>query len=207
MVNKQKNQVESIENKVISRIYGHGRGWVFSQIDFSDLGGRSTIDWVLYKLEKRDTINKVLRGLYYYPQESSLLKEQLPVEIPRVAQALARKFKWQIEPSGETALNVLGFSTQIPSKYVYITNGRSKTYQIQKRELQFKKGMLKETNFKYQESAYLVQALRALGKENLTTENLEFFHSAIDPSKYLAIIKDTRSVTGWIFKAIQKICV
>ncbi len=92
---------------------------MFSQIDFSDLGGRSTIDWVLYKLEKRETINKVLRGLYYYPQESSLLKEQLPVEIPQVAQALARKFKWQIEPSGETALNVLGFSTQIPSKYVY----------------------------------------------------------------------------------------
>ncbi len=197
----------SIENKVIARIYGHGRGWAFSQIDFVDLGGRSTIDWVLYKLKKRETIIRVLRGVYYYPQESLLLKEQLPVEIPRIAQALARKFKWQIEPSGETALNVLGFSTQIPSKYVYITNGRSKTYQLQKRELQFKKGMLRETNFKSQESSYLVQALRALGKENLTVENLEIFRSAIDPLKYLAIKKETRNVTGWIYKAIQKICV
>ena len=74
--------MESIENKVISRIYGHGRGWAFSQIDFVDLGKRSTIDWVLYRLEKRDTISKVLRGVYYYPDESLLLKEQLPVEIP-----------------------------------------------------------------------------------------------------------------------------
>ena len=199
--------MKSIENRVIARIYGHGRGWAFSKIDFADLGGHSTIDWVLYKLEKKGIVNRVIRGIYYYPQDSSLLKEQLPVEIPKVAQALARKFKWEIEPSGETALNILGFSTQIPAKYVYITNGRSKTYKIQNRELQFKKGMLKETNFKYQESALLVQALRSLGKENLTPENLEIFRNAIDQSKYLLIKRDVRSVTGWIYKAIQKICI
>ncbi len=199
--------MKSVENKVISRIYGYGRGWVFSQIDFSDLGGRSTIDWVLYKLKNKGTINRVLRGIYYYPQESSLLKEQLPVEIPMVAQALARKFKWQIEPSGETALNILGVSTQIPSKYIYVTNGRSRTYKLEKRELHFKKGMLKETNFKYSESTLLVQALRSLGKENITEKNLSIFHDAIDPGKYLQIKKDTRGVTGWIYKAIQRICV
>ncbi len=198
--------MKSIEDRVIARIYGYGRGWVFSKIDFADLGGLSTIDWVLYKLEKKGTVNRVIRGIYYYPQDSSLLKEQLPVEIPKVAQALARKFKWQIEPSGETALNILGFSTQIPSKYIYITNGRSKTYKIQNRELQFKKGMLKETNFKYHESALLVQALRSLGKEHLTGKNLAIFRTAIDSAKYMQIKKDTRSVTGWIFKAIQEIC-
>lgn len=198
--------MQSIENKIVARIYGNGRGWVFSQIDFADLGGRSTIDWSLSRLEKRGTIRRLLRGIYYYPQESTLLKEQLPVEIPRVAQALARKFKWKIEPSGETALNILGISTQVPSKYVYITNGRSKVYQIQKRELQFKKGMLKETSFKHPESALLVQALRAYGKKNLSTENLIKFRNAIDPSKFVQIVKDTRSVTGWVYQAIQKIC-
>ena len=198
--------MQSTEKKIVARIYGNRRGWVFSQIDFTDLGGRSTIDWSLSRLEKRGTIHRILRGIYYYPQESALLKEQLPVEIPRVARAVARKFKWKIEPSGETALNILGISTQIPSKYVYITNGRSKTYQVQKRELQFKKGMLKETNFKYQESAILVQALRAYGKENLNTVNLKKFRNAIDPLKYAQILKDTRSVTGWVYQAIQKVC-
>ncbi len=196
----------SIENKVLSRIYGHGRGWAFSQIDFLDLGIRSTIDWILYKIEKRQTISKVLRGIYYYPQQSSFLNEEMPVDIPKVAQALARKFRWEILPSGETALNILGLSTQIPSKYVYITNGRSKTYHIKNRELQLKKGMLRETNFKYHESEYLVQALRALGKDNITSETIKIFRSAIEPSKYLSIKKDTKSVTGWIFSYIQEIC-
>lgn len=198
--------MQTIENKVTSRIYGHGRGWVFSQIDFGDIGPRSTIDWILTNLEKKATIKRVLRGIYYYPQNSALLNEELPVEIPLVAQALARKFSWIIVPSGETALNILGISTQIPSKYVYITNGRSVCYHIEKRELQFKKGMIRETVFKHHESALIVQALRAYGKENFNDEILEKFKKTINPDKCALILKDTRSVTGWIYQAIQKIC-
>jgi len=199
--------MQHIKNKIIARIYGNGRGWVFSPVDFADLGGRSSIDFTIYSLEKKGVIRRALRGIYFYPQESTLLKEHLPVEIPRVAQALARKFGWNIEPSGETALNILGISTQVPAKYVYITNGRSILYRIQNRELQFKKGMLKETDFKYADSAILVQALRAYGKENISDESLKRFSMAIDSSKYDQIRRDTKNVTGWIYQAIQKICV
>jgi len=33
LVNKKEYCMKSTENKVVSRIYGHGRGWVFSQIN------------------------------------------------------------------------------------------------------------------------------------------------------------------------------
>jgi len=198
--------MQSIENKIVSRIYGNGRGWVFSKIDFSDLGGFSTIDWVLYRLVKNGTIGRVMRGIYYYPQKSSLLNENLPIDIQQVARAISRRFKWEIEPSGETALNILGVSTQVPSKYVYITNGRSKKYTIQNRELQFKKGMLRETGFKHIESTLLVQGIRGLGKENITDENISTIKNAIDRSKSKAILKETSSVTSWIYNVIQKIC-
>ena len=198
--------MQSIENRIVARIYGNGRGWVFSQVDFADLGVRSTIDWALSKFEKEGTIHRLFRGMYYYPQESKLLKVLLSAEIPRIAQALARKFGWNIEPSGETALNILGVSTQVPAKYVYITNGRSKTYELGKMGLQFKKGMLKETGFTHAESSILVQALRAYGKENLTRANLIKFRNAINPSKHAQILKDTRGLTGWIHRAIQEIC-
>ncbi len=36
--------MQSIENKVIARIYGYGRDWFFSRIDFADLGSRQSID-------------------------------------------------------------------------------------------------------------------------------------------------------------------
>ncbi len=198
--------MQTIENKLISRIYGHGRGWVFTQIDFIDLAPRGTIDWVLRKLEKEGTIKRALRGIYYYPEISTLLNEQLPVEIPLVAQALAKKFGWTIVPSGETALNILGISNQVPSTYVYITNGRNVSYKIERRELIFKKGMYKETTFVNMESAILVQALKAYGKENLDNEALKKFKLAVPPTTRKKILKDTRSVTGWVYQFIQKIC-
>ena len=198
--------MQGIENKIVSRIYGKGRGWAFSKIDFSDLGGLSTIDWALYRLVKNGTIGRVIRGIYYYPQKSSISNEILPIDIQQVAQAISRRFKWKIEPSGETALNILGISTQVPSKYVYITNGRSKIYTIKNRELQFKKGMLRETGFKHTESMLLVRGIRALGKENITDENILTIRNAIDLSKSKAILKETRSVTSWIYSTIQKIC-
>ena len=38
--------MQSIKNKVIARIYGKGRGWVFTQSDFGDISNRDGIDTV-----------------------------------------------------------------------------------------------------------------------------------------------------------------
>ena len=196
----------SLMNKVIARIYKNGRGWSFSRIDFSDLGSSLTIGSILFRLEKDSKIRRVVSGIYDYPGVSKLTDELLPIDIPGVAQALARKFGWTITPSGETALNALGISNQLPSKYVYVSNGRSTKYSVDNRELQFKKGMLKESQFKYPESALLVQALRAYGKDNLTAENLEEFRDHVDHVKFPLILKDTMGVTEWVYEAIKRIC-
>ncbi len=197
--------MQSIESKIIARVFGHGTGWAFSYADFVDLATRSTVDWSLYRLETSDMIRRVIRGIYDYPGKSSLLKEKLPPDMPQIAQALARKFGWRIMPSGETALNILDISNQVPARYVYVSTGRSTTYQIEKRELEFKKGMLKESNLTHPESALLVQAIRALGKEGVTPDVLDRLRAAIPSAKHKQILKDTRPVTGWIYEVIQTI--
>lgn len=197
--------VQFISDKVIARIYGKGRGWSFSQIDFSDLASRENVDTILHRLEKRSTIRRLLPGIYDYPKMSALVNEKLPPDIPQVAQALARKFGWTIVPSGETALNILGITNQIPARYVYSSNGRSKTYQIGNRELEFKKGMLRESNFKHDESAILVQAIRAIGQGKITPDILNQLKDSVPAGKKKQILRDTRSVTGWVYEVIQKI--
>jgi hypothetical protein len=79
--------------------------------DFLDLGGRPTVDSGLHRLEKRGEIRRVIRGIYDYPRFSKLLDQSLRPDIDQVARALARKFRWRIQPSGATALNFLGLST------------------------------------------------------------------------------------------------
>ena len=117
--------MESTENKVISRIYGKGRGWAFSRIDFSDLGSIEAIDQSLSRLAKKRQIRRVLRGLYDYPKFSNFLDKELSPDIDQIARALARKYGWTIQVSGNTALNILGLSTQLPGRFMYYSDGRS----------------------------------------------------------------------------------
>ena len=102
---------QTVENKAKYRIRGTGGGWAFSPRDFLDLGGRPTVDSALHRLEKRGEIRRGIRGIYDYPRFSKLLDQHLSPDIDQVARALARKFRWRIQPSGATALNFLGLST------------------------------------------------------------------------------------------------
>jgi hypothetical protein len=206
-LNQQRiNSMQSIVDKVIARIRGKGTGWVFTHADLADLGGRQTIDWALHSLAGKGTIRRVMRGVYDYPQTGTLIKEHLPVDMPSVAAALARKFGWKIAPSGETALNILGITNQVPASYTFISTGRSKEYKVGNRQLVFKKGMLKEADFTHAESTLLVQALRALGKGSLSHDQLERLRAAVPRGKRQRIIRDTRSVTGWVHAQIRRIC-
>ena len=195
-----------VKEKILSRIYGHGRGWAFFQKDFSPLASREAIDLALHRLEKKGTIRRVLRGLYDYPRFSELLNQQLSPDIDQVASALARKFGWHIQPSGPAALNLMGLSTQVPGRYVYLSDGPARTYEVGKTELIFESTALKETGFKLRESALIVQGLKSLGREGITPETIEKIRQWLDPSLRSKVLKDTATVTGWVYEAIRQIC-
>ena len=197
--------MQSTENKVISRIYGKGRGWAFFKNDFVDLGSANTVDLVLHRLLKKGKIRRVIRGVYDYPKYSKLLEQDLSPDIDQVAQALARKHGWEIQISGNTALNVLGLSTQVPTKYLYFSDGKSKVYQIGNIELEFKKTALKDIGFKYPESVLVVQAIKALSIKKLTEKQKQTIFNYFRPEKHERILKDTKYTTSWVYEVIKSV--
>jgi hypothetical protein len=198
--------MQSIENKVLSRIYGNGRGWAFSQKDFSDLGGRSCIDTTLLRLLEKGTIRRVMRGIYDYPCYSNLLNEQLGPDMDQVADALARKFGWRIQPSGPTALNILGLSTQVPAQFIFLSDGPNRNYKAGRITLTFEKTAIKEAGFKLPESSLLVQALKALGQIHITEKVIAAMRRWLKAELQPKVLKDTRTATDWIYESIKKIC-
>ncbi len=197
--------MHSIEYKIVSRIYGRGRGWAFSQKDFAPVGSRSSIDLALHCLVKKRTIRRVMRGVYDYPRYSDKLKKELSPNIDQVARAIARKFGWRIQPSGSAALNILGLSTQVPGQYIYLSDGPDRSYTIGKTALIFRKTATKESGFKYHESSIVVQALKSLGKEQITPQVITAIRKWLDPELRSRILKDTQIVTGWVYDAIRNI--
>lgn len=183
-----------------------GRGWAFSPHDLARLGTRSSIDIALHRLHQKGLIRRVIRGIYDYPRASELLGRQLGPELDQVAQALARKFGWRIQPSGIAAQNILGISTQVPSKLAYLSDGPDRRYTIGKTTLEFQHTALKESGFKLRESSIIVHALKSLGQDNITREVLAKARSWLPPELRSKILADTQTATAWIYAAIREIC-
>ncbi len=193
--------------KVFFFISGHGRGWVFSSSDLMKKFTRQEADSTLSILTKNGKIRRISRGLYDYPKFSDLLKKDLSPDIDRIANAYARKFNWHIEMSGDTALNILGLSTQVPGRYVYLSNGPSREYKIlDSISLTFKKSSLKNIGFKHKDSRLIVRALQALGKGAVNDSVIRHIRKKIDLSNYAKILNDTSLTTSWIYEAIKNIC-
>jgi len=198
--------VKNISESIFYFIAGHGRGWAFSSSDLSSRFARQQIDNALSDLTQDGKIRRVARGLYDYPRFSDLLQKTLSPDIDQVANAYARKFSWRIEVSGESALNLLGLSTQIPAQYVYLSDGPSKCYDVMGLQLNFKKSTLKDIGFKHRESTMIVQALKALGKEHLSESVFEKIREQIEDKNFAKILRDTQGSTGWIYEAIKEVC-
>ena len=179
---------------------------MFTQTDFTDLGSRQSIDVALYRLLQEGRIRRIARGVYDYPRFSDLLETTLSPDYDLAARAIARRHGWRIQISGSAALNILGLSTQVPGRLTYLSDGPSRELVINENTIEFRHSSLKEAGFKHRESALIVQALRALGPDHITSEVTTRIRKWLDPVLYTRILKDTKTAAGWIHQAIREIC-
>ena len=198
--------MQSFNKKAISRIYGRGRGWAFSSNDFVEDFNRGQIDNALSELCREGKIRRVCRGIYDYPKFSELLQQELSPDFDQVAQAFARKFNWRIQPSGDAALNLLGLSTQVPGRLVYLSDGPNRQYDIGNYTLEFKKAALKDVGFKYRESGLVVQALKSLGAARVDEAVIATLRGKLNEPTCKRILKDTVTATGWVYETIKRVC-
>ena len=196
---------ESVRNKVISRIYGRGRGWCFTPNDFISDFSKNEINVALHTLLNENKIRRISRGLYDYPIFSSILNKNVAPDMEQVAFALARKFSWRIQPSGETALNYLELSTQVMGKYFYLSDGPSKTYDILGQTLEFKHHIYREAAISDKKTMLVVQAIKSIGENNITPEFVSKLENKFTQEEWNKIKKYSSKATGWIYKLISEI--
>ena len=123
-----------------------------------------------------------------------------------VANALARSYHWTIAPCGNTALNLLGLSTQVTAVWSYISDGPYKTYEWNSTKLEFKHRTNKEiTGLSYMTSL-VIQALKTLGKSNVTPEVIQMLSEKLTDKDKQACLKEATESTDWVYDTIRQIC-
>ena len=121
---------------------------------------------LLAQFEKEGLITRIAKGIYVKAK-----KTRFGVVYPsafELVTEIAKRDKAKIIPTGETAANRLGFSTQIPMNTCFLTSGSSRTLKLGNRTVTLTHGAPKNFAYKGKLMPELVQALRSIGKNNIT---------------------------------------
>jgi hypothetical protein len=197
--------MQTMRDQVVARISRFGNGKPFSAKDFLDIASRGTIDMALSGLTRDGTIRRIRRGLFDKPKVSPSLGGELSPDIDEAAKAIARTEKWKIVPEGAWAANLLGLSTQVPSKIIYMTDGPNNEVAIGRRSIHFKHAGPKAMTGLDGKFALVVQALRYLGKDGVGAREIEKLRASLTPAERRKLLKDTRFGVGWIYEVAKRI--
>lgn len=197
--------MSSYTEKISNKINSFEANKVFFANDFLYIASNATVRQILKRLADEDKIKRVIDGFYYNPRYSELIGEYEAVSIHELALAIARKYNWNIAPYNSTALNLLGLSTQVPTHYKYISSGRYKEYKIGDSILEFKKVNPGEIANMSLKSATVIQAIKSLGKENITNEVIQKIRESLTEKERTDLMNESKSVPAWIYEVIREI--
>lgn len=192
-------------SEITKRIENMHEGQILFISDFSDLNGNEkVVSRALSAEEKKGNIVRLAKGMYLRPK-STRFGIVYP-SVDEMVKAIAHRDKSNVQPCGMTALNMLGLSTQVPTKYTYLTSGSSRKLKLGDRLIELKRSVPKNFVFKTTLGALLMQALKSLGEKNISKQEIVQISKLIDNEKRMEHFKlDILLMPIWMRKLITNI--
>ena len=157
---------------------------------------------ILSELTSEGMLVKIAHGIYAKPRKSRF-GVVLP-SVNKVVQAIAVRDNAEVLPSGMTALNALGLSTQVPMIYTYLTTGSERTVNLSSRKVVLKRGVPKNFCYGTRLISLLVQALKTLKKENVGEEELNIIQQLVTKeTNKETLAKDIDMMPAWMKRIIK----
>lgn len=194
--------MESSKNQIQNKIQRSSYGEIFFLDDFIKYGSSENIRKVLSRLEQGGLVERLAHGIYLKPKRDPLLGIIYPTT-EEIAKQIAQRDKARIAPTGVLALYLLGISTQVPLKAVYLSDGSQREIKIGNRTIQFKRTVPKSFAIKDSLLHLIIQAFRELGQKQITEEFLEKIKPSILQLNADVILKQLKYAPVWIQKEIN----
>lgn len=155
----------TVEHKIKSKLVRARYGAVFFVSTFPQYNVEY-VTKLLAQFEKEGLITRIAKGIYVKAK-----KTRFGVVYPsayELVTEIAKRDKAIVFPTGETAANRLGFSTQVPMNVCFITSGTPRKLKLGNRTVTLKHGAPRNFAYKGKLMPELVQALRSIGEANVT---------------------------------------
>lgn len=194
----------TLEKQIISSVKKNKRGIAFFVEDFVAYGNSKACGKALERLVESEQLIRVGRGIYALPKKSMLIGTYILPTIEDIAKDIARRDKARIVPTGLYAMNMLGLTNQVPLKAVYLTDGAPRKITIANRVLIFKKATPKNLSAKGDISSLVIQALKTIGKDNVTEDIETRVIDFLKKEKTENLVNDIRLAPEWIRIIMKK---
>jgi hypothetical protein len=193
---------KSIEIQVLERIKRNPRGTLFFVDNFTQIANAKSANKALERLVKSSELERVAQGIYVRPVIDNYIGKVLP-SIEQIAFAIAKRDRATVIPTGSYAMYKLGLTMQVPLNIVYYSDTSARKIKIGKQTITFKKASSKNLAFVGEISTLAIQALRTIGKEQATAEEIKQIKKILKNENPKHLQHDLQLAPVWIRKLIQ----
>lgn len=195
--------MKSIEQLIKKEVHKTSQGTLFFPEDFAQFGSPDGVRKALQRLDHKGIIKRVAQGIYVHPKENSYIGLVMPTA-EEVADAVARRDRARTIPTGVSALNALGLSTQVSMNVVLLTDGSPREIKIGKRKIKFKKTTPRNLSAKGDISRLVIQALKALGNGKVSQSDEQKIIELLKKERHGDLLHDIGVAPEWIQSIMKK---
>jgi hypothetical protein len=195
--------MDSIDDKILVKFKKAKRGTLYFVDDFLSFGTAKAVSKALERLVVKNEIDRVARGIYARLAKDPVIGTLKPTA-EAIAEAIRRRDKARIMPTGSLALNVLGLSTQVPVNVVYYTDGTARKIDLGKRKIIFKRTSPKNLATIGKISSLAIQALKEIGKDHVTDKEMDKILAHLEKEDQYRLEHDIKLAPEWIRIILRK---
>lgn len=193
--------MQTIAEKILSEAERLPEGALISAKEFLHLGSRAAVDQALKRLKERNELMPLYRGVYVRP-----VKTRFGVRAPAAEKVIERFVAARAEtvvPHGAAAANSLGLTTQVPTKLVYLTSGKSRRLKLGAQTVEMKHAPPWMLLPSHPAAGEAVRALEWIG-ERRAPEALTVLKKKLPPSTVDELLALRTALPEWMSKSISQ---
>jgi hypothetical protein len=176
-------------------------GGLLSAKAFLHLASRAAVDQTFTRLTREGKLMRVVRGAYAAPVVSRFGVR--PPSTETVVRAMASASGEVIVANGATEANALGLTTQVPTREVFLTSGRSRHLQLGNRTVELKHGPRWQLALGTRPAGMAIRALAWLGPEH-APQALPRLQAKLPPAEWVAMRSARAVLPSWLARAVSE---
>jgi len=193
--------MKTIAEKILGQAKSFPEGALISAKELLHLGSRAAVDQALKRLEARNELMRLVRGVYVRPVKTRFGMRAPSAE--KVIEGIAATRAETVVAHGAAAANSLGLTTQVPTKLVYLTSGKSRRLTLGAQVVEMKHAPQWMLLPSQRAAGEAVRALAWIGQRG-APQALETLKKKLPRTTVEELIALRPALPGWLSKSISQ---